>query len=286
MKCMYFNGKNSTITIKHDVKYNVFPLVIDCWLKTKQTENQHCSLINKYISGSSNGWSLNIKNGSISFWIYNNGICGCDFSSDTKICDNKWHHIKVIVNKNVDIYIDGNKDTSRVCNIHSPNQCNTDIVIGKYQGSNGYYNGYIAELSISNKIPKENQIIKYKLSEKAYIKKLISLWKIENNNIYDIVNSTKTEYENIKIEEDETCHICLYKYLIKMNDKYYSPLKDHIQNRSFINLDISADIIEGFKKYGFDSLDLLLDPISIETITLIPIDEFKNSKLLIYNEYE
>lgn len=284
MKCIYFNGKDSTITISHNEKYNIFPLVISCWMKSTQIESKHCSLINKYKNGSSNGWSLNVYDGKISFWIYNDNLCGCDFKGNTKVCDGKWHNIKVTVDsKNVNIYVDGIKDTSTTCGINSPNTCTTDIVIGKYQGYNSYYDGYIAEFSLSDKMSSDNDIKKYKISQRSNINNIVSLWSVQKDNVYEAVSSTIVEGKNIKIEDDKTCPLQLYKYLIKSEDKYYSPLKEFIQDRSYKNLDVSS-LVDAFKQYGFYNLDLLLKPIHVDTIEIVPLNEFKDPKIIIYNE--
>ncbi|OOV53064.1 hypothetical protein B1A67_00605 [Clostridium botulinum D/C] len=285
-KSLYFNGKDSEAIIKHKDFYNVFPFSIQCWIKTTQNNNNHSSIVNKYISGSRNGWSLNIKNGKISFWIYNNNN-GCEFIGNTLISDNEWHNVIITVSNTVKVYIDGVLDIEVSSNINSYNTNSIDIVLGLYQGSHERYNGFLDDFSFWN-IELDNSIIA-KYSKGIRIDKnnnfLTGYWnmdKLVDNQIIDCIKKNNGTIKNLELIS-YGCPIEYYKFLLQQNNQlytikseFYEPSKS--QYKPITGVEVNNITDENLKKYGFDDIGDILKTIDKGNLNMLFTNDLEDGK--------
>ena len=145
-----FNGTN-TITIPHNSVFNSYPLTISAWVKTDASfTSGNGDIISKYISGSWNGWELNLEiinssssriipaylrssspcNGIIEGYGICNNPTGMNYVGS--INNGNWQHLvfKIDANGGV-LYVNGQQVSSQTW-IGTPGSCTapTQITIG------------------------------------------------------------------------------------------------------------------------------------------------------------
>ncbi|HTI71504.1 MAG TPA: LamG-like jellyroll fold domain-containing protein, partial [Candidatus Limnocylindria bacterium] len=91
-------------------------MTVTAWVKTSQTTGT-AGLVNKYLSGSFNGWQLYMIDGNVRAWYFGDasdniwdGVYGLNGG---RIADGTWHHVAFAVNVNGgSLYVDGNLKAS------------------------------------------------------------------------------------------------------------------------------------------------------------------------------
>ncbi len=156
---LLFDGTNY-VEVPHDPLLNAYPLTVSCWVRTFDTSDQEHGIVNKYASGSVNGYQLYLRQGRVYAWYFRDGSAyvwdggrGLDGGS---IADGAWHHIQFVVdNTGGRLYVDGVLRASRAWT-GSPGACTTTtpLRIGYYPTPlGGAFLGEIDEVklwSISN----------------------------------------------------------------------------------------------------------------------------------------
>jgi hypothetical protein len=126
-------------------------LSVEAWVKTSQA-SPNVGLINKYVSGSNNGFQVYAHNGRLAAWYFAGEDNYTRGSSSTIfhliICDGMWHHIVAVFDfRGVTEYIDGVSELERGWVGTAANSTETSpLCIGAY-GTNTFV-GVLDEVAI------------------------------------------------------------------------------------------------------------------------------------------
>ena len=108
-----FDGINDSVSFSlgPNNNYNAYPLTVTAWIKTDRP-GVTGGIVNKYTSGSLNGWQLNLVNGQVrAFYFYNantNVFGGGDGLNGGNMDDGQWHHAALTVGPTGGkLYVDG-----------------------------------------------------------------------------------------------------------------------------------------------------------------------------------
>lgn len=109
-------GNQGRGTVAHNAVLNTYPLTIECWFKT--TSLQDAGIVNKYVSGSLNGYQIYLYQGRLKAWYFRNGsnyiwdgALGIDGGF---VADGSWHHAAFVVDaQGGKLYVDGVLRASR-----------------------------------------------------------------------------------------------------------------------------------------------------------------------------
>ena len=151
------NGVNQYVSVASTADLNTYPLTVAAWVKTSRTALSFDAIVNKYISGSANGYSLHLYNGHIySYYFRGDGISHV-YASDPGldggvIADGQWHHVAYTVGiTGGKMFVDGVLRNSLGWT-GSPGAATTaaPLAIGQYPGF-GSFSGQIDETSIWNR---------------------------------------------------------------------------------------------------------------------------------------
>jgi hypothetical protein len=151
------NGVNQDVTVASTADLNAYPLTITAWVKTSRTAANYDAVVNKYASGSGNGYSLHLFNGHIyAFYFRGDGVSRV-YTADPGldggvISDGNWHHVAFTVGATGGkIYVDGVQRNSLAWS-GSPGASTSaaPVTIGQYPGF-GSFAGQIDETSIWNR---------------------------------------------------------------------------------------------------------------------------------------
>ncbi|GBC94004.1 hypothetical protein HRbin15_02509 [bacterium HR15] len=156
---LIFNGTNSFVQADHRAELNAYPLTLSCWVRTLDTSDQERGIINKYVSGSLNGYQIYLRQGRVYAWYFRNGSNyvwdvgrGLDGGS---IADGLWHHVQFVVDASGGkLYVDGTLRASRAwTGTPGAPSTTTPLMIGRYPGTpmNGYFLGEIDEVKLWNR---------------------------------------------------------------------------------------------------------------------------------------
>lgn len=163
---LYLDGTSGKAEVNHSSALNAYPLTLEAWVKTSQTIGQQ-GLLNKYSSGSFNGYQLFLLNGELRAWYFRNGsnhvFGGGDGLNAGFIADGRWHHIAFVVDENGGrVYVDGELRASRVWT-GAPGATSTTMPfsIGFYNSPvGGYFNGLIDEVRIWNRSRSRTELLR------------------------------------------------------------------------------------------------------------------------------
>ena len=157
---LQFDGSNDYVEVPHNNALNSLPLTVECWVKSASMPGV-MGLVNKYISGSGNGWRLGANNGYAEIYYYiPNGAGGFNYTSvfdqvtpQLFIADNVWHHVAMVVdNSGTQLYIDGTvRASSPWTGTPSVPTTSTPLRIGSYPAPGSLLNGTIDEVRIWNR---------------------------------------------------------------------------------------------------------------------------------------
>lgn len=156
-----FDGVDDYVEVANDPALNTYPLTITAWVKTLHTTNLYESIVNKYQSGSANGYSLHLFNGRIYGWYFRNGanrIYTTDPGLDGgAIADGHWHHVAFVVGPSGgSLYVDGNLRASQAwTGTPGSTTSPTPLLIGRYSVASlpfaGSFLGQIDEVTLWNR---------------------------------------------------------------------------------------------------------------------------------------
>ncbi|MCX7992144.1 MAG: hypothetical protein N2651_00610, partial [Fimbriimonadales bacterium] len=162
---LYLRGTNARAEVPHAPALNAYPLTLEAWVKTSQTTGQQ-GLLNKYSSGSLNGYQMFLLNGELRAWYF--GSSGSVWGGDDGlnagfIADGRWHHIAFVVDAwGGRLYVDGELRASRAWN-GTPGATTTTIPfsIGYYNSPvGGYFSGLIDEVRVWNRARSRTELIR------------------------------------------------------------------------------------------------------------------------------
>jgi len=85
------------------------PLTVEGWVKTTDTRSYDIGMINKYASGSAQGFQTFIRDGNLRAWYYD-GSTRARIDSSTFIADDQWHHHAAVWDASgLNLYLDGRR---------------------------------------------------------------------------------------------------------------------------------------------------------------------------------
>lgn len=163
---LFLRGVDGKAEVAHTPALNAYPLTLEAWVKTSQTTGQQ-GLLNKYSSGSFNGYQVFLLNGELRAWYFRNSGShiwgGGDGLNAGFIADGRWHHIAFVVDDTGGrVYVDGELRVSRVWN-GTPGATTTTMPfsIGYYNSPvGGYFNGLIDEVRLWNRARSRTELIR------------------------------------------------------------------------------------------------------------------------------
>lgn len=156
---LLFNGANSFVNFPHAPELNAYPLTVSCWVRTLDTSNQERGIVNKYPSGSANGYQLYLREGRVYAWYFRNGSNyvwdGGRGLDGGFIADGAWHHLQFVVDASGGkLYVDGQLRASRAWNgVPGATTTTAALMVGRYPGTpfNGHFDGEIDEVKLWNR---------------------------------------------------------------------------------------------------------------------------------------
>ncbi len=152
-KALNFDGTNDYVDLSNNSVYNAFPLTAECWIKTTTTSG-FVGFINKYISGSGNGWQLGTQNGYLQSYYYkdisNYASIYDNFSSGLFVADGNWHYVALTVDASgAKLYVDGvNQASATWVGTPQPVTTTTNLLLGSYPYPGSFFNGTMDEVRI------------------------------------------------------------------------------------------------------------------------------------------
>ncbi|MBS3089882.1 LamG domain-containing protein [Candidatus Pacearchaeota archaeon] len=146
-----FDGVNDWINVSSNLSsFNSLPITVSAWFKMNTT-NSNSAVVNKYLSGSNNGYHIFFNGARVSSWYYcNSTSLVSPGTTVTNYSDNKWHHTALIVNTSGGfLYMDGSLALSSAWGAQTPcaTSTNLSVRLGIYTS---YFNGSIDEVTIFN----------------------------------------------------------------------------------------------------------------------------------------
>lgn len=152
----YFNG-NSNLTLSNsDIDLETQNFTIDFWFYQTKSQTNNSGLFSIGDTWSSNAMAIHNNHVSfsnkLSIWIYNYNSESPALVSNTSLINNSWYHVAFIRDGvNCYLFLNGKLEDSIVIgNIPITKIENYYVGLSKPDSSNGYYNGNIDELRISN----------------------------------------------------------------------------------------------------------------------------------------
>ena len=155
---LQFDGATSVVTVPHNNALNSYPLTVSAWVNTTQTTGGG-EIVNKYVSGSLNGWQLFLLNGNVgAFYFGPSGFNQNVWDGDSgtfnggNIADGKWHNVVFTVDANGGkLYVDGTlKNSLGWTGTPGAAGTTTPLHIGS-DGSGFTLNGQIDDVQIWNR---------------------------------------------------------------------------------------------------------------------------------------
>ncbi len=156
-----YDGVDDYVVIPHNTSLNLYPITLASWVNVSSGGD----IINKYYSGSTNGYRVRVTTSGVSVYYFQSGFTNYTTNYDSvsgTILSNTWYYITVTVNSGgVTIYINGNSVGTRSW-VGTPGAPTTaqDVSIGVYPGtSNNYFSGKISSSQIYNRALTTQEIL-------------------------------------------------------------------------------------------------------------------------------
>jgi hypothetical protein len=164
---LQLDGDNDYVTSPHNASFNAFPITISTWFKTQSTRTNY-SIINKYVSGSMNGWGLFACTGTgtgIKLYYFSSGsnyVSNYDTCYGSGYNDNKWHFLTATVDSSgKKIYVDGSY-VGGAAWTGTPGAPTSVVnqLFGYYQGMGYYFDESLDDVRIYNRALSPDEISK------------------------------------------------------------------------------------------------------------------------------
>lgn len=159
-----FNGTSSYISSPHNVNFNILPITIESYVYW--TGGSGLDILNKYYSGSLNGYRVGISSGGVVvIYYFRDGSNYIDYAAGVgSVSTNTWYHIVVTFSTiGAVFYINGVVVGTKSWIIGTPGPPTTaqQIEIGRYPPSvqNAFFNGKIALVKIYNKALTSTEVL-------------------------------------------------------------------------------------------------------------------------------
>jgi hypothetical protein len=151
-----FDGVDDQVSVAHAPDLNAYPLTVTAWFRTTRVAFNYDAIVNKYGSGSGNGWSLHLYNGRLAAFYFRDGanrVYTADPGFDGGfVADGAWHHVAYTIDASGGkIFVDGTQRGSLAWT-GTPGPCtsNHPVLIGRYP-TFGTFLGQIDEVTIWNR---------------------------------------------------------------------------------------------------------------------------------------
>jgi hypothetical protein len=160
------DGVNDYVNIPHVATLDAFPLTASVWFRTSSTTGLR-GLVNKYASGSYNGYQIFLNQGRLCAWYLrstSNHVfdgSGCTLATPV-YADGLWHHAVFVVDAwGGRLYVDGVQSASRPwTGLAGPPTTTREVRLGHYPGPSGtYLPGAIDGLRIYNRALSASEVL-------------------------------------------------------------------------------------------------------------------------------
>ena len=158
---LHFNGTNSYVNLAHAAALDAYPITITAWIRTFRSALLYDGIVNKYASGSANGYSLHVYNGRLSAYYFRspgNAVYPGDPGLDGGyVADGEWHHVAFVISPTGGaLYVDGNLNNSLAwTGAAGPTTTTVPLLIGRYSTNTpsllSSFAGDIDELTLWNR---------------------------------------------------------------------------------------------------------------------------------------
>lgn len=147
------NGMNQRVSAAHTPELNAYPLTVSAWIKTARSTATYDAILNKYLSGSGDGYSLHMFNGRVNAFYFRdpaNHVYSADPGLDGGfVADGQWHHVAYTIGPGGGrIYVDGAlRNTLAWTGTPGAPATSAEVWIGQYP-SFGAFSGQVDEVNI------------------------------------------------------------------------------------------------------------------------------------------
>ena len=155
------SAQGNFVSIQHKAAQDAYPLTVICWFQEPAGSSGGGALVNKYTSGSANGWMIAIG-GQLHAWYYRDGSNYIGNTGAGAVNDGLWHQGAFVVDAGGGhLYLDGVlKQTVAWTGAPGASTTTNPIVLGLYPGDS-FYTGQLDEVSVWNVALTQSQILTY-----------------------------------------------------------------------------------------------------------------------------
>jgi len=153
-----FNGQTSNTDSGNAAGFNTYPISFGAWIKTTDTSNYR-GVVNKYASGSANGYQIWVNAGTAHGFYYRDGTNYARVDGTYVINDGGWHHVMFIVDSTgARLYSDGVVSSHGWTGTAGVETTALNLRVGQYQGGGDVFNGLIANVQLYNASLTANEV--------------------------------------------------------------------------------------------------------------------------------
>ncbi len=148
------NASGGGAFAKGRAEFHQFPLTVECWTRLKSAKSYNILVANE-LKSSATHWEIFSMPESGHFTAYMPGMSPDHVRAPTNLCDDKWHHVALIVEPaRVRLYVDGQQVADQAVKFNAGATVAGELAIGSLVGREIGCDGLVDEVRIS-KIARE-----------------------------------------------------------------------------------------------------------------------------------
>ncbi|MDB5336826.1 MAG: Trehalose utilization [Planctomycetaceae bacterium] len=146
------NAAHGGAFVKGRPEFRQSPITVECWARLKNASSYNILVANE-LKSSATHWEIFSMPASGELTAYLPGMAPDHVRSKINLCDDKWHHVAMIVEKTrVRLFADGMQVADQAVKFNDGNSVAGDLAIGSLVGREIGCNGLVDEVRISNSI--------------------------------------------------------------------------------------------------------------------------------------
>ncbi len=146
------NAVSGGAFVKGRADFRQFPITVECWVRLKNASSYNILVANE-LKSSATHWEIFTMPASGELTAYLPGMAPDHVRSKTNLCDDKWHHVAMIVEKTrIRLFADGMQVADQAVKFNDGNSVAGDLAIGSLVAREIGCNGLVDEVRISNSI--------------------------------------------------------------------------------------------------------------------------------------